>query len=273
MKITVIIPTYRPQSYLYECVNSILAQSLSHDEFEIIIVLNGDKAPYYHQIIDYIHTYGNNGIIRLYYTEKKGVSNARNVGIDASNGEYICFIDDDDIISESYLEELYKCASKEYVALSNIYSFHENISEYGNEFFVSNYLPQKKFDIEKSSNFKNRSYLSFPVGKLFHKTIIGARRYDTRFANGEDALFVKSLTDRIKGIRCTSEKAIYFVRLRKGSASRKKLSLSKLLRNGYLIIKQHFMNYKSNPRGYSALLILATIPGVIKNIYVLSKNK
>lgn len=46
MKISIIIPTYQPKSYIFECFNSLVNQSCSKNYFEFIIVLNGDKEPY-----------------------------------------------------------------------------------------------------------------------------------------------------------------------------------------------------------------------------------
>ena len=45
-KISVIIPTYAPKDYLWECLDSLENQTLSKDEFEVILVLNGEREPY-----------------------------------------------------------------------------------------------------------------------------------------------------------------------------------------------------------------------------------
>ncbi len=50
MLISVIIPTYKPEDYLFDCLFSIKNQTISHESFEIIIVLNGCKYPYQEQI-------------------------------------------------------------------------------------------------------------------------------------------------------------------------------------------------------------------------------
>ena len=55
MKISVIIPTYKPKAYLWECLNSLCNQSFHFEDYEIIIVLNGCKEPYDSQINEFIH--------------------------------------------------------------------------------------------------------------------------------------------------------------------------------------------------------------------------
>lgn len=103
-KISVIIPTYKPKEYLWDCLESLERQTLPPNEFEIIIVLNGCNEPYYSQIKKHIESTSLN--INFIHTLLGGVSNARNLGLDAANGDYISFIDDDDYVSESFLEYL-----------------------------------------------------------------------------------------------------------------------------------------------------------------------
>ena len=102
MKISVIIPTYKPGAYIWECLDSLRNQTLPKEDFELILVLNGCKDPYYSQIQEYIdkNLIGNN--VNFIQTDTGGVSNARNIALDVAKGEYITFIDDDDYISASF---------------------------------------------------------------------------------------------------------------------------------------------------------------------------
>ena len=85
MKISVIIPTYKPQEYLWKCLDSLDRQTLSNDNFEVILVLNGCKEPYYSQIKNYIAKRNDLNIIFI-QTDEGGVSNARNKGLDIAKG-------------------------------------------------------------------------------------------------------------------------------------------------------------------------------------------
>ena len=124
MKISVIIPSFKPQGYLWQCLDSICNQTFSKGDFELILVLNGCKKPYDEQIKAYIenHTYVNWNYIQ---TDVPGVSNARNIALNVAKGEYVAFIDDDDYVSPSYLEELYKKASYDCVSLSHPSAFYD----------------------------------------------------------------------------------------------------------------------------------------------------
>ena len=54
MIITVIIPTYKPQNYLWECLNSLQSQTLPKDDFEVVLVLNGCSEPWKGEIEKFI---------------------------------------------------------------------------------------------------------------------------------------------------------------------------------------------------------------------------
>ena len=87
-KISVIIPTYSPSDYIQECLNSIACQTLEYVAFEVIIILNGPRDPYWKYLDDLLKTY--TFCSRLLYTDILGVSNARNIGLKHARGEY-CF--------------------------------------------------------------------------------------------------------------------------------------------------------------------------------------
>jgi glycosyltransferase involved in cell wall biosynthesis len=97
-KISVVVPVYNVENYLQRCIDSIIAQS--YKNLEIIIVNDGstDKSG---EICD---NYKKQDIrIKVIHKENGGLSSARNVGIEASTGEYIAFVDSDDwIVGDIY---------------------------------------------------------------------------------------------------------------------------------------------------------------------------
>jgi glycosyltransferase involved in cell wall biosynthesis len=93
-KISVIIPAYNSASYLSDAVESVLNQSFQ--DFEIIIIDDGSTDNTKEIAEKYIQKHGNK--IRYFYQGNKGVGAARNKGIEESKGEYIAFLDSDDIL-------------------------------------------------------------------------------------------------------------------------------------------------------------------------------
>lgn len=272
-EISVIIPTYNPGDYIEDCLNSIYRQNYPLNKFEIIIILNGDITKYKNKIVNIINNAPKELTVSLFTTTIEGVSNARNIGLTYAKGDYICFIDDDDIISPTYLSKLISKADNRTIVISNIYSFKNNIKEKAENFFVCPQL-RNKDQYVNASLYKNRSFLAFPVAKIIHKDIISNRRFDVRFKNGEDALFITSLTDKIDKILFTDDDAIYYVRERNGSASRKKIPIGELTKTSIQLIHTYLKLYYHNFPKYNFLLFISRIPGVIKNaIHLFLNNK
>ena len=100
-KISVIVPVYNVEPYLRECLESILVQTF--DDFELILVDDGstDNCP----IICEQYAQKDNRVVVI-HKENGGLSSARNVGIDNSCGEYISFIDSDDFVAPSFLNDM-----------------------------------------------------------------------------------------------------------------------------------------------------------------------
>ena len=101
-KISVIVPVYEVEEYLCECINSILAQTFV--DFELILIDDGslDSSG---KICDEFAQKDNRIIV--IHQENKGLSCARNTGIKTANGSFITFVDSDDLVANTYLEELY----------------------------------------------------------------------------------------------------------------------------------------------------------------------
>ena len=119
-EISVIIPTYNPGDYIEDCLNSIYRQNYPLNKFEIIIILNGDITKYKNKIVNIINNAPKELTVSLFTTTIAGVSNARNIGLTYAKGDYICFIDDDDIISPTYLSKLISKADNRTIVISNI---------------------------------------------------------------------------------------------------------------------------------------------------------
>lgn len=270
MKITVIIPTFRPKDYIYECLDSIRLQTLNHDEFEVIIVLNGCDQPWKKKLEKYISSCNNDTAFSLFQVDQGGVSNARNIALDYAQGEYIAFIDDDDFISPNYLFELLQCSSEKCVALSNCIYYDEEARRLI-ENNIQHRLFQKLHSLPKSSLFSARSYFNGPCMKLLHRDIVGDRRFDCRFSNGEDNLMMYLISDRIESVQFTSHTSIYYRRIRAESATTRKRSRIERILNSCRIIGLYTKYVMHNPFGYNYPFILSRFAAEIKSILCVLK--
>ena len=264
MHISVIVPTYKPKEYLWECLDSLADQTFPKDDFEVILILNGCKEPYESEIKNYLVN-KNLLNVRLIQINQPGVSNARNMGLDRAKGEYITFIDDDDYVSTTYLEELYSKASPTTIVIANSVGIR-------NEKIFDSYtmsLEFKKNSPNGKQNFqRSRKYFQGPCMKLFHKDIISKRRFDRRFKNGEDSLFMFLISDKFKYVDYTSRNAIYYRRIRLDGANYKKRSYMIKLVNTMKMIGYYSRVYFKDIENYSFLFFLTRVLGAIKSIFV-----
>ncbi|MBQ3016476.1 MAG: glycosyltransferase [Clostridia bacterium] len=96
---SIIIPVYKAEKYLNQCIDSILAQT--YEDFELILVDDGspDNCP---TICDEYALKDNR--IKVIHKSNSGAHSARKEGLRNASGEYICFVDSDDYIDKHYLE-------------------------------------------------------------------------------------------------------------------------------------------------------------------------
>ena len=100
-KVSIIVPVYGVEKYIGECVESLLDQS--YYNLEIILIDDGgrDRSP---QICDSYAEKDNR--IKVIHKPNGGAASARNAGLDVATGEYICFVDGDDLVAPDYVRHL-----------------------------------------------------------------------------------------------------------------------------------------------------------------------
>ncbi len=259
--ISVIIPTYKPSEYFGMTLKSIAEQTFQ--DFELLIVLNGCNEPYKSRIEELLSRLGLKAV--LIQTDTPGVSNARNVGIERSNGDYLCFIDDDDYISETYLEEMWKSRVQDGVTVSNVIMFD------GAEMMPDNHFSNTYKSLKNSQNpslTSVRRLLNSPWGKLYPRDVIADTRFSTRLKIGEDGVFNFVLSRNIRNVRLAGEGAIYYYRINPEGATGKKPPFRKYFRQYLTQNRLIWGAYLSHPAKYDTLFFGTRVLALIK--YVLS---
>lgn len=263
MKVSVIIPTYKPQDYLWECLDSLEKQTLPKSDFEIILVLNGCRQPYESRIQEYLLKLDKKLLLNFIQTDIPGVSNARNIGLDNAKGEYCCFIDDDDYVSPAYLEELYEKSTVNTVALCYPQAFCEDK-------VLLNYRITKEYERRYQKNiqpfYEAKKFFSGPCMKMIHRSILGMRRFDTDFERGEDSLYMFLISDRIKYVDFTTSNAIYYRRVRTGSVTMEKRPRIEIIGNSAKMIVAYSKIYWGNIQRYNFYFYFTRVLGAIKSI-------
>lgn len=163
--ISIIVPIYNVESFLRDCLDSIANQRYSN--IEVILVDDGTPDNSGH-IAD---SYAQKDLrFKVIHQKNKGVSSARNTGLEIAKGEYICFADSDDLLEPDYVEYLYNLSTKNNVDIALTTSM---FSSYGDK-----QMTKEKYKVVKGVDAVIAILHYFiPIGcycKLFKKSIINS---------------------------------------------------------------------------------------------------
>ena len=106
--ISVIVPVYNVEKVLPRCLDSILAQTFA--DFELICINDGSPDNSAAVLADYA---ARDARIKIINQENAGLSAARNAGMQAAEGAYVCFCDSDDYLDAGFLADLYAAVTSE----------------------------------------------------------------------------------------------------------------------------------------------------------------
>jgi len=194
-KVSIILPVYKVEQYLTECLNSLVNQTLS--DIEIIAINDGSPDNSIHILNEYQAQYPE--IIRVYSTENRGVSHARNYGLSLAHGEYVMFVDSDDYVEPIMCETLYKkaVADNNDMVLCSRYDISTNQGELKRK-LVSTLPLCQNFNLNECC-FEILNITPFPWDKLFKRSVLQNHLFEEglRF---EDLLWVHTLTPTLKSI-------------------------------------------------------------------------
>lgn len=191
-QISIIVPVYNIERQLCTCIDSILAQSFK--DFELILVNDGSTDNSGNICNQYAKK---DKRIKVFHQKNKGVSFARNLGLNEATGDWCCFVDSDDYVLPQYIESMFAliCDDAQLI-ISNI-RYVEIIQE--------NITLQEKFAIDYMLN-NNLFAFSNPTAKLYNIKIIKESRisFPVGINMGEDAIFLMRYIKEIKLISfCT----------------------------------------------------------------------
>ena len=205
-KVSVIVPIYKVENYLDRCVNSILNQT--YQNLEIILVDDGspDNCP---QMCDEYAK--KDSRIKVVHKENGGLSSARNAGLDVMTGDYVTFVDSDDILDLSYVEKCIKVLKEENAQIVSCdylrFSDEKEISNQVEQVNIKVYTKKEALE----NTFKKPCNLEFFVAcfKVFKRYIFD----NLRFKNGvyhEDEFSCHHIFDKCEKFAVLNEKLYYY---------------------------------------------------------------
>ena len=243
---SIIVPVYNVEPYLRRCVNSILKQSLS--DFECILINDGstDKSG---EICDEFARLDPR--ILVIHSENRGVSAARNLGLERASGEYIVFVDSDDWIGEKYLQDLTGSEADYFCESFFICDENEKIEK---EFklTISNFIA---LDKEMMISILKTGAARYPFSKRFKSDIIqkGSVRFDESIVNSEDTLFIVDYLLYCKDAEFFNASNYYYVRYRSRTTLSNRISLERLSESSAARSKIAGRLFEKGSEGYNDL--------------------
>lgn len=192
MLISIIVPVYKVEKYLSKCIDSILSQTFT--DFELLLINDGSPDRSGEICDEYA---AKDCRIRVFHKSNGGVCSARNVGLDNARGEWIMFVDSDDWVGNTYVEnvlEIVKCNDIQIVRFGITKQLQNGKSEVD--------VPVKTGVFDTTDFFINGIFSAVLFSFAISKSIVEKHkiRFNTQIKYSEDREFITKcvlLTDKI----------------------------------------------------------------------------
>jgi len=201
--ISVVIPAHNTENYVSNTIASVLAQT--YEKLEIIVVDDGSTDDTVKRIND---SFGNDSRVRVIKQENRGVSAARNTGIENAEGEFIAFLDSDDLYHPTFIEKMVELLRDKNAETA--FCAFKKVSEKGVNIFLRSPSTSPVVSI-RGPDFllkalKNESSFSINA-TVFSKSLIDSHelRFVNGAKNGQDAEFIWKSIFHSDRVVCTNE--------------------------------------------------------------------
>lgn len=220
--ISIIVPVYNVEKYIDKCIDSIIGQT--YKKIEIVLVDDGSTDNSGKICDNYSKKFAN---VYCFHKKNGGLSDARNYGIEKSNGKYLTFIDSDDFISKDFIKALYSGVEQfdSDIVMSGLSSFsnYKNVKNYS--FNENKIIKLTKEECYKKMLMQDQIDVN-ATAKLYRKEIFD----DIRFPVGyyyEDIQIIDKIVEKAKKISMITYKGYNYLQ-RKDSIMYGKMSLKRL---------------------------------------------
>lgn len=253
---SVIVPAYNSERYIRSCLESLLAQTCRH--IEVIVIDDGstDTTP------EILREYEGDSRVRVIKQDNQGVSAARNNGLRLARGEFVAFVDSDDIVHPQFVETCLKAASDDdcdFVLLS-LREFDDDadlsfepIGSTGSD------VVNSPLEYYLDNGFKGAVWLMF-----VRRRLISGISFPHGISRGEDLYFSFMMLQRFeKGKRI--HEPTYFYRRTPGSLDRTDMKMKDV--SGIIeIMGELWKSYSHSGKKNASLIQTRLFPMMVKNI-------
>ena len=233
MKVSIVIPVYNVEKYIRQCLESVINQTLK--EIEIIVVNDGTKD----NSMKIVEEYLSDERIKIINKENGGLSSARNTGILVAQGKYICFIDSDDFIKSSMMEELYNIIEK-----TNSNVVESDIFLYNNETHKIIERKNEKYSFPEKGSYLWGKYTTEVCNKIYRRDFLINNNifFEEGIIHEDDLFTIRILfsTDKI----CHIQKSFYYYRINRSESIMTNIDLEKRLEALQKIVEKIIEHHK-----------------------------
>ena len=206
--VSIIIPVFNTEKYLADTIDSVLNQT--YKKLEIILVDDGSTDNSGAICYEYAEK---DGRLKVFHIPNGGVAKARNLGIEHASGDYIIFVDSDDIVHPRYVESLLELGMKNHTPLAKCRYVSETNCDL-KSFLDTNYdLKNHSERIVTINEYRYQGYYSQSscVCVLYSRALIQNNRFDISLRYGEDTVFFAEILNKA---RCFSylDETLYWYR-------------------------------------------------------------
>lgn len=208
--VSIIIPVYNMEKYLDECIISIVNQTFQN--IEIILIDDGSTDASLDICMKWSKS---DSRIQVWHQNNRGVSSARNKGIEMAKGEYLLFVDADDYVDEEYVQSLY-----EKLDLADmIICGYSKVTDHQSPILLGKEGLLKREELFFHMVCTNIVHMS-SWNKIYRKTILRENniKFHENIAIGEDMIFVVEYLQYCNSYYYIN-RAIYFYRKNEQSAT------------------------------------------------------
>lgn len=221
--ISIIVPVYQAEKYVSQCLDSLIHQNLKN--YEVICIDDGSTDGSANIIKQYTESYS---FIHYFYQQNKGVSAARNKGLELASGKYIMFVDADDLIEKNTLKYLFVKAENSNTDIlvygGQALNFFDTAEWIRDAFFTRNKLYEN--DSIQALLYESGARPSV-CNKLFSRSLIKEIRFAEHIAISEDQAFLFFAFPKAKRILFCN-KNVYRYRVSNDMSAMHKIALDKV---------------------------------------------
>lgn len=198
-RVSVIIPTFNRPRLLAQTVKSVLEQT--YPPSEIIIINNGSKPEYLNELCSIGNSCASINLIHL--SSNKGPGYARNIGIESSKGDWILFLDDDDVLAPDFIDacvESIRFEEKAEMVIARAVCFRKGFPV----FYPRDAIGAINLEPYKKDAITTMLINGITIGScIINRKSIGSLRFREDIWHGEDTLFWFTLMQKIKKLTTT----------------------------------------------------------------------